>query len=196
MVIQMSEEKTQNKENQSEKAKKRKKQLNFLLTKEQEKVLDELVKGFARNRTDFFVTAINFFKHNPELYGRGKVAIPTETITKKDLEELETNLFERLQYQIQTLQMMTQSIVDREETAEKQEKLAEIEQTLFNFKGLKRLDTYDKIEGFLIKQFPQWESDLTVEKLYYELILKFLQQGDVIYNTRTKKLKWSVPTNE
>lgn len=196
MVIQMSEEKTKNKEKQSEKAKKRKKQLNFLLSEEQEKILNELVKGFARNRTDFFVTAINFFKHNPELYGRGKVAIPTETITKKDLEELETNLFERLQYQLESLQMMTQSIVDREETAEKQEKLAEIEQTLFNFKGLTRLDTYDKIEGFLKKQFPQWETELTVEKIYYELILKFLQQGDVIYNTRTKKLKWSVPTNE
>jgi hypothetical protein len=192
----MNEEKTQNKENQFKKVKKRKKQINFLLTKEQENVLDELVNDFARNRTDFFITAINFFKHNPELYGRGKVAIPTETITKKDLEELETNLFERFQYQLETLQMITQSIVDREETAEKQEKLSEIEKILFNFKGLNRLDTYDKIEGFLIKKFPHWETELTVEKIYYDLILKFLQQGDVIYNTRTKKLKWSVPIHE
>ncbi|PWI47361.1 hypothetical protein CEE45_12260 [Candidatus Heimdallarchaeota archaeon B3_Heim] len=183
-------------EKQLKKVKKRKKQINFLLTEEQENVLDDLVEEYSRNRTDFFVTAINFFKHNPELYGRGKVAIPTESITKKDLEELETNLFERLQYQIQTLQMMTQSIVDREETEEKQEKLTEIEQTLFNFKGLKRLDTYDKIEGFLTKQFPQWETELTVEKIYYDLVIKFLQQGDVIYNTRTKKLKWSVSTDD
>lgn len=192
----MNKKKSSKEEKQLKKAKKRKKQINFLLTEEQENVLDDLVEEYSRNRTDFFVTTINFFKHNPELYGRGKVAIPTEAITKKDLDELETNLFERLQFQLETLQMMTQSIVDREETTEKHEKLSEIENILFNFKGLKLLDTYDKIEGFLIKQFPQWETELTVEKIYYDLVLKFLQQGDIIYNTRTKKLKWSVPTNE
>ena len=84
----------------------------------------------------------------------------------------------------------------REETEEKHEKLIKIEKTLFKFNGLTRLDTYDKIEGYLLKQFPQWESELTVDKIYYDLVLKFLQQGDVIYNTRTKKLKWSVLTNE
>ena len=192
----MNKKKALNEEKQHKKTKKRKKQFNFLLTKEQEEVLDELVERFARNRTDFFVTAINFFQHNPELYGRGKVAIPTENISKKDLEELETNLFNRLQYQIETLQMMTQSLVDREETSDKQEKLSEIEQMLLKYSGLARLDTYDKIEGYLVKQFPQWETELTVEKIYYDLILKFLRQEDVIYNTRTKKLKWSVPTNE
>ena len=109
------------------------------------------------------------------------------------MEYNEKNLFDKLQKQIQDIQMMAQSIANRKEGLEKDQKLARIEQHLFSYNGLAKLDTYDKLEDYLVQQFPEWESDLTDEKIYYDLVYKFLQQEDIKYNKRLKKLIWSVP---
>ena len=95
---------------------------------------------------------------------------------------------------MQDLQTMAQSIANHGASLNKKQKLAKIERTLFSYDGLAKLDTYDKLEGFLVLKFPEWESDLVDEKIYYDLVYRFLQKGDVKYNERLKKLIWSVPS--
>jgi len=189
----MSKEKPSDKKKQPEKAKKVKRLINFLLSSKQEEMLDYNIKtlNLAKNRTDYFVNKIT---EDFKTQGKGyKKEIPNGVASEEYVDESNENLFQRLQKEIQNIEIFSQSLLDREETLGKEQKLAKIEQHLFSYSGLAKLDTYDKLEGYLVQQFPEWESDLVGKKIYYELIPKFLESGDIKYNKRLKTLVWSVP---
>ncbi len=193
LVIKMSDKTSSKREEKTEREGKDKKIINFRLTTKQEEMLDYNINKLklAKNRTNYFVNKIT---EDYQTQGKGyKPRISNEYITKADIQELETNLFNRLQNELQNIHMMAQSIIERGESLEKEQKLAKIEQYLFSYNGLAKLDTYDKLEEYLIQIFPEWEADLREEKIYYDLVYKFLQQDDIKYNKRLKKLIWSVP---
>lgn len=188
----MSEEKSSNKGKQLKKPKEKKRLINFLLSPKQEEMLNHNIIDLrlAKNRTEYFIIKIT---EDYQTQGKGyKRETPEEYVTKSDLQELKINIFNKLQQQLQTIQMMTQSIIDREETLEKDQKLAKIEQHLRSFINLVDLNTYEKLEKYLTQKFPEMTSELIDGKIYYEIVYKLLQQGDVMYNNRTRKLVWRV----
>lgn len=191
----MSVETTQNNEKQPEKDKEKKKLVNFLLSNDIIALMDELADKYTSNRTQFIYRAVNILNQNQELLAGKKLKPSEHTVSKDDFKEFEGRIEEKmlnLQKDIRTLALASQSIINHEESMDKKDKLKAMEKLLLDFKGLPKLDDYDKVQGYLVQQYPDWESDITVNKIYYDLIISLMQRGLVSYDPHDKKLIWSV----
>jgi len=181
-----------NKEKTDE-GKEKRKIFSFRLSKEIEKDLDSVTKQLPGvNKTDFFKGAITFFKDNPKLFGQGKVNVADSQVTKEDLEELKGDLFHQLNQNLSYIQEMTQLLLDQKENGHQTTRIDSIKTVLKECKNLSELDTYGKVEQYLVKMLPNLKEEIKENRIYNDVLFELMQEGHVIYNQRSKKLNWRV----
>lgn len=169
------------------------KMFGFRLDSSTRKDLDEVVENLAGgNRTDFFKNSIRFFKDNPELYHQGKVQTADNLVTKDDLENTKLDILSYLNQQMRVIQEMAQLVQNQRQNGVKIDQLEDMKEALLSYDQLAELDDYGKVEGFLFKTFPEWETSIVADKLYNEVLLELMQDGKLVYDTRLKNLNWRV----
>jgi len=179
-----------NKEKTDE-GKDKRKVFSFRLSKEKEKDLEEVTRLLSDgNKTEFFKRAIDFFKENPDLYRKGKVQVADSQVTKEDLEALKGDLFHLLNQRLSFIQEMTQLLLDQKENGNKASRIDSIKTILLEYKNLSELDTYGKVEQYLVEKLPDLKEEIEEHRIYNDVLFELMQEGHVVYNQRSKKLHW------
>ncbi|MFX0058390.1 MAG: hypothetical protein ACFE8J_08835 [Candidatus Heimdallarchaeota archaeon] len=175
----------------TEKGQGKQKTLAFRLSEEEDKDLTDVSNTLARGvKTDFIRNAIRFFKENPDLYGQGTVNVAESQVTKEDLEELKGDLFHQLNQNLSFIQEMTQLLLDQKENGRRATRINDIKTILLEHTNLAELDTYGKIEQFLVEELPELKDEIVENRIYNDVLFELMQEGHVIYNQRSKKLNW------
>ncbi|MFX0172038.1 MAG: hypothetical protein ACFE9L_08965 [Candidatus Hodarchaeota archaeon] len=175
----------------TEKGQGKQKTLAFRLSEEEDRDLTDLSNSLARGiKTDFIRTSIEFFKNNPDLYGQGTVNVAESQVTKEDLEELKGDLFHQLNQNLSFIQEMTQLLLDQKENGRRTTKIDSIKTVLLECKNLTELDTYGKVEHYLVEKLPELKDEIVENRIYNDVLFELMQEGHVIYNQRSKKLNW------
>ena len=91
---------------------------------------------------------------------------------------------------------MSQLLIHQQENGEKADLLEEIKHKLLNYDKLAELNTYQKIEDFLVQEYPSREEEITDDKIYNEILIELMQEGFLSYKVRSRRLKWSSEENE
>lgn len=165
---------------------------SYRLLKEDKADLEKTAKILTRgNKTELLIQGVRKYLKRPELWEIGDAPIITDTATKEDLHLLGDRLFQQQQETLQKLHQMSQLLIHQQENGEKADLLEEIKQKLLNYDKLVELDTYKKIEDFLVQEYPSREEEITDEKVYNEILLELMQEGFLAYKVRSRRLKWS-----
>lgn len=170
----------------------------FRLSKEDKAVLDDLAKKLAMgNKTNFLIGAIQRFKDHPEQWNVLEDSIIKGMATKKDLKQMEERMLQKQEENIETLLktqeiilQMQQLIIHQQENGVIADLQQEIKVALSNYENHADLDSYKKVEEFLVQEFPDKEQELLNDKIYNEILLELMQEGYLEYNVRSRRLKW------
>ena len=175
----------------------------FRLSKEDRDALDKIAKKLAMgNKTNFLIGAIQRFKDHPEQWNVLEDSFIKEIVTKKELKQTKEEILQKQDENIETLLktqeiilQMRQLIIHQQENSHTADLQEEIKTKLLNYENLSELSTYKSVEEFLIQEFPDKEQEIIEDKIYNEILLELMQEGDLKYNIRSKTLKWSEKKN-
>ncbi|MHA1971586.1 MAG: hypothetical protein ACTSW1_01265 [Candidatus Hodarchaeales archaeon] len=184
------------KDKQTDKKGEKETKFTFRLSEEDKDDLEYLATQLADgNKSLFLVRAIQKFRRKPELWNNLDNTIIEDV--KQDIAELREELvkmqsqtFEQNQRMLNAIEQMATFLLHQQENNQIEDFQAQIENALLEHPNPKEINTYKKIEDFLVSKFPDKEKELREDRVYNDVILELLRKEQVEYNVRSRKLKW------
>ncbi len=184
--------------NQTEEGEGKEFKFGFRLSKEDKIDLDEVANKLAMgNKTNFIIGAIRKFKDHPEQWNIMGDSVIENLVTKEELKQTKEEILQKQEETIESLlktqeaiNQMQYLIAHQKENSHKADLLEDIKSGILNYENRKELETYKKVEEFLVQKFPDEEQWIVEEKIYNEIILELMQEGFLEYKVRSRTLKW------
>jgi len=128
--------------------------------------------------------------HNPNIFYESMTADTALVLKvfKESMQEINKELNRHQQQNALLIQALKAAPYYPNKTPE----FTEFRKILLANPAHKELDTYAKIEEWLVKEFPDQEKAIRIDKIYYAIIQDLIQEEKISHDPRSQLLHWQV----